>query len=214
MAKLGAKIETIKEYKSGIEVNIYLDKKKMEFGAEFADFIVTGKDGEKVKADILAAIRERSELVWTPVIRAEQMYQVSTYNGHQEIYREQRENMGLTIERFYVARKMDGSWVRVEWFTEPQHRMMHAKSWHGDIAKGATGIQYSGSVEGDWTNPSRKKGKFILPYSDALWDGLTEVLVKMKMIRELVSGLLGSEEGMAKLIAIGSGNGMFLGTGE
>jgi hypothetical protein len=208
-----AKIETVTEPRSGVSVPITLDKKRMEFTAKFADFSITDKDGEKVRDAVLRAIRERAELQWTAVIEAHQTRNYGSIGtGYGSLPLEQNEEMGLRIERFYVARKFDGDWVRAEWHTPDGERMHKAKHWHGRSYM--TEIKYTmHESETDLRYNNKLKGEYLMPYDDALWTGLEEVLRKMKMIRELVKGLLSSEEGVQRLIAVGSGTPL-LGAGE
>ena len=200
-----AKIDVVTEPKSGVSVPITLDKKRMEFSATFADFSITDKDGEKVRDAVLRAIRERAELQWTPVIQAHQTRNYGSIGtGYGTLPLEQNEEMGLRIERFYVARKFDGNWVRAEWHTPDGERMHKAKHWHGK-ERDMTEVKYTSHETDQRDHDNKLKGQYLMPYDVELWAGLEEVLRKMRMIRELVKGLLSSEEGVQRLIAVGSG---------
>lgn len=208
-----AKIDTVTEPKSGVSVNITLDKKRMEFSAEFADFRITDKDGEKVRDQVLRAIRERAELKWEAVIEVQQTRNYGSIGtGYGTLPLEQNEEMGLRIDRFYLARKFDGNWVRAEWHTPDKERMHKAKHW-SSRTRDMTEIRYTVSEERT-TFGNKSEGKYLMPYNDALWAGLNEVIIKMKMIRELVKGLLSNEEGIERLILVGSGSVALLGSGE
>lgn len=197
------KIDTVKDNQSGIEVPIYLDKKTLVFSASFGDFRTQGSDGHKVRADVMAAIRERAALKWTPVIKARQTHNITSVQADGEEKRiEDREEMGLRIERFYAAQKFDGQWIRVNWRVDPENRMTKAAPWY-EMKPTDTEIRYSSSSRERYPD-FKNEGDFILPYDENLWRGLTEIIRQMKRIRELVSGLLGSEEGISRLIAVGS----------
>jgi hypothetical protein len=197
------KVDTVSDRRVGIDVPVYLDKKTMRFSAEFGDFKICDADGDKVRRAVMAAIRERAELPWTPVIEAYQSQNtISTVRYGREVPLHLRENMGLEIERFYVAQKFDKRWIRVDWDVESDQRIMRARGW--DNAPKGDEIKYSthNEYEAFTTRHSTK----VLPYSDDLWTGLTGVIDGMKHIREIVKGLLGSEEGVKRLIAAGSSN--------
>lgn len=200
------KIDTVKDDQTGVSVDIHLNKKSLEFSAEFADFSITDKDGDKVRREVIKAIRERAALVWTPVIYAVQAHQLGLI-VHENVIRpeEQREQMNLEIERFYVARKADGRWIRAEWDCPVDQRMSRTK-WANEIPDGASDICYT--IKDDRGLPYGRptiKGKYLLPYDESLWNGLLEVIWQMKGIRELVVSLLSNEQGIAQLSAIGNG---------
>lgn len=213
MAKLGSKIDTVTEPKSGVTVAITLNKKTLEFSAEFADFHITDKDGEKVRDAVLWAIKERAELTWTPVIEARQTRNYGSIDtGYGALPLEQNEEMGLRIERFYVARKFDGNWVRAEWHTPDMERMHKAKHWYSK-ERDMTEIKYTANETDQRDYNNKLKSEYLLPYDQDLWAGLEVVLIQMKRIRELVKGLLSDEEGIQRLIAVGNGTPL-LGKGD
>lgn len=207
-----ARVDTVEDRHSGIKVHINLDKKQMIFSAEFADWSFSHKDGEKVREETIKAIRERVSLTWTPVI---EVYQENNYasieTGYGRLPMEQHETMGLRINRFYAARKLDGHWIRAKWDTPADQRLYDTRGWRW-MDQDATEIKYT-AHHGTWMN-QKTTGEFVFPYSEELWAGLEEVIRAMRRIRQLVKDLLNDEEGIQKLISVGAGNVPLLGGGS
>jgi hypothetical protein len=61
---MARKVDTIVHAESGIEVPIRLDVKTLTFEAKFGNERFQSKDGEKVRALVLAAIAKSHALTW------------------------------------------------------------------------------------------------------------------------------------------------------
>lgn len=209
-----AKIEFITDKETGLQVPMTLDKKSLMFSAEFGDFRISDANGEKVRQETLKAIRERASLTWLPVIMADMAARVSrdsryvTDPWNMKVVKEQEaqysEHMGLSIRRFYAACRFDGKWIEVGWNLEPENRAKNGRAWYAGekMMKGSKEIIYTLNNRGQIFDDHRSE--YILPYSPELWDGLCTIIDKMKQVRSAVDALLGTDEGINRLVAAGS----------
>jgi hypothetical protein len=213
----GKKIDTVTEKQSGISVDIYLHKDSMKFSASYGSYSIYDPDGDKVRTEILAEIRKRAELIWTPVIQVNQDgYGSNTrepeYNSPDWIPEEIEEKLNLEVERFYVARKADGRWVYAAWHLPPQERMQSARDWYiytGEKLVFTSEQNLSSSM--GYRTQYNNRGRTLIPYSDETWDGLIIILRRVSEIREALRKLLISESAPVLLQALG--NAMLLPSG-
>jgi hypothetical protein len=206
----GKKIDTVTEKQSGISVDIYLHKDSLQFSASYGDYSIHDSDGDKVRTEILAEIRRRAELVWTPVIQVNQDGYGSNsrkpeYNSPDWIPEEVEEALNLKVERFYVARKANGKWVYAAFHLPPQERMQSARDWYIYTAeKLVFTSQQDLSSSMHYRSGYNNRGRAIIPYSDETWDGLIIILRRISEIREALRKLLISESAPVLLQVLGN----------
>lgn len=189
----GKKVDTVTDAKLGISVPIYMDK-EFVFRAEYGDKQFVSKTAGDVATNVLKAIRDANELSWQPVILVRYKRPPDFYFS-QHRPNEDRFALEVDFERFYIAKRFDGTWSQVDWHIEPEHRVLNAKTWSYG-SNGNIPFTYKSGFNTDIR---------FLPYSEELWAGIRELFVALKTLHMRLVDMVNDEDGSAMIANVGAG---------
>jgi hypothetical protein len=194
-------VDTVTYKPAGITASIYLDRNTLTFYADFMDQHFSSTTAEEVKTQVYQVMVRVADLVWQPVIEVEKL---SPFHGGNAPF------VGFVVDRFYVARRHDGTYAKVQW-----HRpipMTGISSADDDDGQG-NWLQWSETFywtkdQGEFNPPTffdraGDRGRYYLPYTDPLWEGLQHLQQAIGELDDRLDGLLGTPEGLKALATIG-----------
>jgi hypothetical protein len=169
---MARKVDTIVHAESGIEVPIRLDVKTLTFEAKFGNERFQSKDGEKVRALVLAAIAKSHALTWVPVLAVEVIC---------PFYRGGCYEFEVRLDRFYIAQR-DKCVVKLAWQAyEDGHTDRFKTTWQfenaEDLPKQSIPVGFP-----NLAGYSRNRAKFFYPYTEEAWE-------RIQKLQDLMSAL-------------------------
>lgn len=200
MSRLPARVDWIVHKRTGAKVALRLNKKTMEFQAEYGGQIYGSKDGAEVRAQVLAAIEKSHQLVFQPII------QVQVARGSLGSMYFSRADFGaglaLAITRFYISR--EDELRMLTWEDYKRNNVASLKRWMPSGFEGKPG---------EFTLPFSRPNRlsygsehYYLPYSEQAWEGLQRIVKLVETARGRLDAFLGDPGVVAKLISIGTGS--------
>lgn len=192
--KIPKQVYVVTNEKLGISIPVML-LPDLTFSAAFQGKRFNAATAEEVQKWCWDAIKSADDLVWKPVIV------VSYMEGRdQRPYTRIPNVVSFDFERSYLAKRMDGTILKSPW----------------ELTEGATRTQiaaqfYDSEALGDLSEwPVKVSHKFsddptivYIEYTDDLWAGLEKLSEAIEMLRETLTGFLGSVSGHEKLASIG-----------
>ena len=183
---------------TGVEIRMFLITKDMSWEINVLGRRLYGTDGEKLKKDAAKLALSLSTMEFKPVIV---VIESKPYSGR----RSRCAFVGFSLERIYVAKRGDSSWVQLEYAWYLEHKedtdttrfIRRARSFRWDCSN----LPFT-EVSTDFHNSGQTT---ILDYSDELWAGLCALQAAIKKVRETLLELVSSCEGIARLIEVGAG---------
>lgn len=193
-------VDTVTYKPAGITTSIYLDRNTLTFFADFMDQHFSSITAEEVKTQVYQTMVKVADLVWQPVIEVEKL---APFQGGKTPF------VGFLLDRFYVARRYDGTYAKVQW-----HRSvpMTGISSADDDGQGNwlhwAETFYWTKDQGEFNPPTffdraGDRGKYYLPYTDPLWEGLQHLQQAIGELDDRLDSLLGTPEGLKALATIG-----------
>ncbi len=177
-------IETM--YFQGIEpIKILFDVDQEQFKSKVFDQWIYSRLMPDIKTKIKSRVTEVTSNMyeWIPVIEIEEMH---GWGNHEHA------NAGFDIDRFYVAKRPDGTWLKTDWEVEDRSTVCHAFREKGFKIP---------CIEDDRYNNGDKK-IFYVKYSDALWNALINLLDGIHTLSARLRDLVWTGEGQARLIQV------------
>jgi hypothetical protein len=205
MAKRPASIQvdTIVYKQAGMSATLYLDKKTLVFHATFMDETFRGVSADDVKTQVFQAMKNAASMEWNPVIEVEKLAPFGArYDSWQP-----HPWVGFSLDRFYVAKRYNGTYAKVEWVLSE-----HVLEAHGDLD--GMGMQ-SRATSFYWPmneefcppirlcRPGDDRPKHYLPYTVQLWEGLQHLQQAISALGNRLDAMLESPEGLIMLTNVG-----------
>lgn len=165
--KLGRKFDVFEFPEYTETVQTYYDKDANKFRAEYKGELLSEESPKLLRAALLTLIKGQVSVVWLPVIevefspmldvfvhgeRRERVFQTADREGDSE-----RRMIELSVRRYYVAKRPNGTWVRVPWGSGESTRLTTMESFH---------------VNGDklpYFHDMGRNRKAYLPYAEERW---------------------------------------------
>jgi hypothetical protein len=197
----------VQNFKLQVEADIFLSREDLIFSAHLNGKSMQSKDGQAVRKWLEQQLEDACALVWIPVICVlDAEPRNCTYNTRKL----QLHDVSVDINRFYVAALPDGSVRSVDWeVSEAERLTAHGGpyAWVGHEAK-------TMMVDGKVRLPQHDEHLHLLPYTEALWAGLNELMTGIDRLRIRLHVMLRSDAGLAKLNTVGAQMLKLLGEGE
>jgi len=187
-------------------VEMFLDRNDHTFFAKFGDQKYEAASKNELIVQLQKAIHESVNITWAPVIEVKRLEP-----GHYSMMDRDKDPsfVGFRLARYHYGRLNDGTWVATGWDVPDQLR--------------ASARQNLGWGRKDEFNPpchrqghSGLPDTYFLPYDEAAWEALIQLVSNIRAVRQRWDAMLSSEDGIGQLVkAITSGMGTkMLGPGE
>lgn len=192
MAK-SKKVDEFTHHLSGETVEIRLE------GTTFAATVC----GERITSPVAAEVKSKArdlldhwvEMKWFPVIELE-VDEPSTYGGNRSA------TIKMEFKRFHVSRTNLGTLYEVEWECDEVHRRSQMRT----IRTGHHGEKITAGLKLPLAAPLHWNGEKVwVDYSEELWASLNGIAEGIHQMRLLLSDLMKTRKGLAKLAGAGSG---------
>lgn len=206
--KYGRVIKTVPFYKGGVSADIFFRKDDMQFSAHLNADRFISTEGGAVEKWVEAALKHAVELVWIPVIC---VLDVGSDSYNYAGCTLELHSISMDVSRFYVAAMPDGTVRSVTWDVKPEARLTSQSTPYAWVRDRSI---YSGLGESKITLPLHDDTTHVLPYSEALWLGLNEILIGVDQLRKRIEGLLTQDEGLNKIISLGARSCLLLQEGK
>lgn len=169
------KVDQVEDSQTGYIVPIMLDRNSLTFFAEFNGEGTKAASAAEVRVWVEKAIKEARDFVWEGVIEVSKNTQHTSENAY----------IQYTINRFWHTKTINGNPLKCDW------------KYQTDLARSSNGHQWHFSPK---EIPSHIPQRFTsdydhyyLPYDEATWKGLEELLVALKTITEKIDVILGDD---------------------
>lgn len=182
------KVDEIRHRDFGVTVDLMFDRNPdtLDFFVTLGTETLRNKDAKLLKIEALKLIEHQSSLIWQPVIKLD--------TGSTGIR--------IEAERFWWARKMDGTLTKAEWDKETdEERIQWAAGFYWDVKR-----------YGEFTPPVRCRPRFrgdfshgvYLPYSEEVWRAVEMLQLRLQEVRDRIDELINTEVGNNELQTIGA----------
>jgi hypothetical protein len=168
-------VETISDHETGETVELFYNPNPNRNGheAEIDDASFFHVDINELKKLVRAALIAKNKMTWEPVIH------VLLAAGASGISR--ANVVGMELERFYMAKRVDERWSKSQWETPSDKRIASRMHVSTDFVIG-------GAVhKNQWTDP-----EYYLHYTEELWQRLNEIQVVIQRSKTQLGLLLDS----------------------
>lgn len=151
-------------------INIRLDRDLGEFHAEFEGVTVKDKTLDGVREQLRKATSETHAMEWQAMIEVSPDRSHGTY--------EDSVNLGLSIQRLYIARRRDGTYTQARW-----------KENRDVAAKGNGSFNVGGHESTDlitlpvFSDKTSYHRNAYLPYTEDLWVALQTLVLQLQGLR-------------------------------
>jgi len=190
------KVDTWRHMRYNLSVDLFLDRNTCAFFCDYA--------GQQLRKPALAELtRALNELVeatldltWQSMITVSRM----------KPFAEQSDSfVGFKIDRSYICQTSSGSWLQVSWddyHDEDRLKREPIQFWAREFY---IPIEKRQSFKLPCTDDSSGRRHiddvdcYYLPYTDALWVGLEDIIEKIRILRRSLNQLLTTQEGLAKI---------------
>jgi hypothetical protein len=188
-------------------VEMFLNRNDHTFFAKFGGDTYYGASKNELVERLRTAVREAQDIQWSPVIEVRRLSPANyTYLDGLD---KDPSFVGFRLYRYYYGRLVDGTWVTTRWETAESQRV----NSHQNLGWGR---------DKEFIPPCHRQGHsgipdtYYLPYEEATWAALSQLVENIRAVRRKLEEMLSSEEGMSQLVkAITAGMGAkMLGTGE
>lgn len=220
----GAIVERVEHHKTKRQGVVRLDKGSMTFFAWENDNDrqvepFTSSSGAEVRRwllDQLARTTDGMRLDWVPVVEIEQGEGRTYYSRHQQ---DLDESLAFTASRYFIALTLDKrEWRRLKWeecdpespaaLAEQDRYAASTKYDEGPKSKELN--RYTKAFTLPHFSDRGHSAKVVLPYTHELWAGLCLVAQHVADSRKMLSEVLGTRQGVARLAEIGAGRAQLL----
>jgi hypothetical protein len=201
-------VKDIVHERSGVKVGLYLDKKALEFSANYGEKTYTNEDGNVVEEQVQNAIKASLELEWMPCI------QVTPFQSYHRDNEDKEASVGFALQRFYYAKMPggDAKYRKSSWELQ--------ESWRDRYTKDAPKVYLSRfDSSGDFfyyedgnspvpfnppcTEGGNRSHRMYFVYDEALWLALVQVQAAIAKLHDQLDLLLTDAESRAKLVEYG-----------
>lgn len=211
-SRRGAIIERYTHPKFGGNVEIRLDRADGTFSAEYGDQSFSSPEIVKVRQWLEKAVTKGTDLVWIGVIRI-------TFPRRWN--RDDEHTVGINFDRFWIAKKLDGGWVKADWDTEvysdEKSRNFGEKA---DRLAGMTRfaiersfrdgrekreVEFSLPFTDTFDEGEPKNPQYYLAYDEPTWAMLEKLNVTLDELQDRIKKFLGDAETRKLLISNATG---------
>jgi len=179
-------VDTIKDRDTGVEVKVFLTPDD-SFKAVYLEAVFKMGSMGELRTELLKFIHENAKLEWIPVIEVEAN---DTDERHDH-------EISLKAERFLVARKHDGRYLRHDWIAPGEELDVRYASEY--YVYGTQGL-----VLPTFRSHAFGENLYALKYDEATWAGLEKLQDAIKRLRDQLSELIGTEEGRQRIGEVGA----------
>jgi len=180
-------IDTFKDHQTGVEIEIYLTPDN-RFQAQYMQGNVTRDNIGDLKNALADLVRKNAQMEWHAVLEIEE-YKPWTQATESPI-------IGFDVERYYLAQKADGTYLKHEWLEEGEQI---DPNWaHQMYLRGVK------KIELPYTYTNEGRTTYMLKYDEDTWTGLQELQRVIEQLRDHLKGLIGSDEGRARVSQVGA----------
>lgn len=191
--KKSQQVDEVRDDQRGVVIPIYYNPNKdahyhhAEVGGERCQ----NADINEVKKWVRQQIRNMAEMVWDRVIEVRR-YDVAKHTLAPALC--------VTIDRYYVARKIDKRWRKSAWDVELGRRLDLSHDW----------TFTSQDAKSDFNPPHTRVSGFdsctyhYFAYSEELWLGLTRLVEGILKARQQLDELLGTPAGVERIATAGA----------
>lgn len=192
MARKPARVDWIVHHRTQTKVALRLDRKTMQFEAEYGGRTFHSKDGAEVKAQVLDAIKAQCALEFHPVIEVALRHGYSSSSHHAEV---QAASIILELARYYYAVDGEVMWI-LSWDNFESGNLERTKGWHPHTGRERFSLPFR--REANWDD------RLYAAYSEELWAGLQELQAVIEKARERVLELMMGDIGLESIRAMGA----------
>jgi hypothetical protein len=178
--------------RTGVSIVIRIDQDGF-FTAQYGDRVIGNEKLPELEKELKQFVEESEKLEWIQVLKANVTGQRFHGDG---------ESIGLNIDRFWLAEKRDGTWIKAPWDSEEerdlsdqysQSRMDRSSAFYTADNTPSFSIPYIADGEG---------GTCYYRYSDAMWLGLTAISERIAALRAKLGEMIKTESGMKQIAGL------------
>lgn len=161
----GRKFDVVKDEQLGIEVIMYVNSDKV-FSAEFNGKTFQGTNPSTLEEQLRAEIKSTSSIEWLPVMEIGITPVKKTYAVYGKAG-----GAAFDIERYYVAKMLDGAYRKVSWEIAPEKRTLsiggHSR-WEHTISS------QKQKRKNTW-GPGTDNVEIVVPYTEEAWNQMLKL---------------------------------------
>lgn len=188
----GKKDRVVKQIKhrSGATVDLLFNPNEnaLNFYAVVADERIVDNDAEVVIAKVIKLMDSSMAMKWIPIIEVNEVRPFVSSSGS---------FVGLDIERFYAAKKLDGNGYRVRWGDYDERDTNAVKMNH------ARQIYRFNPEELPRFSNSHHGWETWMKYDEATWQALCAIVDNIELLKSKLEDLVTHESGLAKIAQLG-----------
>lgn len=165
------------------EIKVYFEVENEIFKARVYDEWIRAENFSELKQKIISTVKEVSANLykWIPVIQVEE-------TGRGFSRDKVSSGVGFEIERYYVAKKEDGKWLRTDWNIETGNRSSVCQTFKDKGFKVP-------SVEEDRYGSDDPDRTFYMVHTEEKWAGFMRLIDAIEKLKSKLRDLVGTKEG-------------------
>lgn len=180
------KVDEVRHVNLGVTVDIMLDRNDLDFFVTLGTETIRGNDPKLLRRQAFAMIEEQSKLEWKPCVR------LSTGRAT---------GVHVEAERFWYAVRANGTINKAAWiYDTDEKRLKYADSFYWDRSRQVPFVPPVRPLD----YYRKPEPSIFLPYTDELWAAVEMLRSRLDDIKKHIEYLIGNDDGIASLQAIGS----------
>lgn len=183
------KVDEIKDPKSKVVVDIFLDRNEKDFFGVVQNETVRAKTAEECGNQVRARLEEARKFEWRSLIEI-------TFPSTRR-YNRVEGAVGVEFDRYQIAQTPTGDWIQRPYYspeeeTDLQKPVKETGRWHGLSEKNQKRHdRQSGSDIRDYHPPREgEEGRTEIPYTEEAWRALNDLRAQLKVVQEKLEEFL------------------------
>ena len=175
------------------EIKVYFEVENEIFKARVYDEWIRDTNFSNLKQKIVSTVKEVSANLykWIPVIEVEETGMFSSR------FPKASSGLGFEIERYYLAKKEDGKWLRTDWDIEAENRSSVCQTFMDKEFKIPSVVKDRYGEE----DPDRT---FYIVYTEEKWAGFMRLVEAINNLKSKLRELVGTQDGQRIISEAGS----------